>query len=139
MSRGFTFFIDENTIPDIAIPLGNVYTRHKFKTARDWSLLGVEDVHLFKDLQQRECDAIITFDSMQLQRDEERTGLRDAGLHWIGIPQIRAGGTQLVAILTAITVAGLHNVIDKWAPEPHAYQLQGPGQLHLTAPEITKL
>jgi hypothetical protein len=132
-------FIDENLMPALSPVLGKVYVRHKFVAAKDCGALGLKDVPLFEYLKTLEMDAIITLDQKQLEIGDERAGLRGAGLHWIGVPEVRGHGTQLLALLTAVVVSGMHNVLDHWAATPHAYHLHGPTSIEIAAPLIEEL
>ncbi len=81
MSKYFRFYIDENLSPNIAKPLGNVFTRHRFSTPSEANLIGLTDVAPFRELGQRDFDAIITADTQQAVVQQEREELRSNGLH----------------------------------------------------------
>ena len=132
-------FIDENLMPGLAPVLSKVYVRHKFVPAHTTSTLGLKDVELFEYLNTMQMDAIITLDQKQLEIADERAGLKGAGLHWIGVPSVSGSGTQLLALLTAVVVSGMHEVLEHWAPTPHAYHLHGPTSIDITAPRIEAL
>lgn len=139
MRDKLAFFIDENVPPAILQPLQNIYRKHRFRTAEQEVLRGVDDKDLFQALQEREFDAIITQDGKQLERDDERSMLEVCNLHWIGIPPIVASGVHQVALLTGVVASGLHHVIGGWMTTPHAYYLQAPANLANMAPEAVPL
>ncbi|MWV73340.1 hypothetical protein GRS83_01055 [Rathayibacter rathayi NCPPB 2980 = VKM Ac-1601] len=53
--------------------------------AQDSHTRGASDVDLLARLAQEDFDGIITRDRKQLVHDDERTALRRAGLHWVGV------------------------------------------------------
>lgn len=130
------FFIDENLPHVLAQPLSSVYRKHKFDTAQHTMLRSIDDQDLFIDLDDRGFDAIITLDRQQLVHHDERDGLAHAGLHWIGVPPVRAKGLALLASVTSIVIGGLHHVLDDWQDKPHLYRLRAPGDV---SPDIEPL
>jgi len=59
-SNSLEFFIDENLQPNLARVLAEIYSNHRFMTAQNTGLLGVDDIDLFRGLSDRGYDAIIT-------------------------------------------------------------------------------
>ncbi|TFB71565.1 hypothetical protein E3O06_12030 [Cryobacterium glaciale] len=117
------FFIDENLHARLAVPLESVFRNHRFRSCEKEMLLGELDVPLIAELGTRGFDAIITLDAAQLRIDEERNGLRSAGLHWIGLRSPTGSGLSVISTLTANIIAGLPKVLDDWRVLPHAYRL----------------
>ncbi|WP_407316708.1 hypothetical protein UQW22_10075 [Isoptericola halotolerans] len=119
------FFVDENLTPELATLLSKVHRQHRFTSAQSAGLRGVDDVELFGDLQHRGFDAIITHDANQLEIPEERDGLRSAGLHWIGVPQGRVVGVDLVACQLSVVTPAIQHIVSNWSKKPTAYVLTG--------------
>jgi hypothetical protein len=133
------FFIDENLTPDLAQPLQKIYRKHMFKTALHEGLVNIDDVELFRDLDARGFDAIITKDGKQLILDHERAGLLDAGLHWIGVSDVGSNGEHQLALFTGVVAAGLHHVLGDWRSVPHAYKLTVPSNFANMLPLVEAL
>lgn len=125
MSRR-SFFIDENLSPDLSAPLLKIHHQHKFASAQQVGLRGVDDVQLFEDLASRGFGCIITIDREQLSVPDERTSLRRAGLHWVGLPTITASGTSLLSRQLSIVAPAIQDLVDGWERLPTAYYLVDP-------------
>lgn len=121
------FLLDENITPDAASATRAIYFGHEWISAHDHRdrYCGVDDVDLFPVLAADGFDAIVTQDKNQLRIPEERQGLVDAGLHWIGLRSKPWPGLKGLAIRSATLVAGLYFVLDNWCPDPHGYFLTG--------------
>lgn len=121
------FFIDENLSPDLAPVLRSVFRQHRFLIARETGLLGIDDVELFRELRYRDIDCLITLDKNQLSREVERDGLREAGLHWLGISdEVEGRGVRRIAAYLAMAGPGIAYVLDHWQPRPTAYHCTSP-------------
>ncbi|ASW57253.1 hypothetical protein [Plantactinospora sp. KBS50] len=99
----------------------------------------MDDRDLFAYLGQSEFDAIITLDSRQLEDPEERAALIMHGLHWIGVPPIKARGQMFLALLTGTVTAGLPHVFEHWQDTPHAYHLRAIGEARSFQPSYHPL
>lgn len=138
------FFLDENVPPLVADAVRSIYIKHNWVSAHDnnrSTYRGIDDTDLFRLLAKDKFDAIITHDKNQLTNHEERSGLVEAGLHWIGFSSSGlAGQSGLpgIALRSATLLAGLHCVLDDWRTEPHRYHLKGipaqPGQRMTVSP-----
>lgn len=115
------FFIDENLSQSLSPLLAAIFRRERFKTASQAVLLATDDVDLFQELRARDFDCIITQDKMQLENPDERAGLRDAGLHWLGLPEMHLGGAAGLAAQAAMAGRAVATVLDEWAELPTAY------------------
>lgn len=119
-----SFYIDENLTPALKAPLSKIFTSCTFRTPADEHMIGVQDIELFDELRERDYDAIITGDARQLERVDERDGLRKAGLHWIGFSRLRSAGQGLLSLEAATILGGLPHVLSNWADTPTAYLLR---------------
>jgi hypothetical protein len=118
------FYIDENLSPLIGEPVGRVYRKYQFRTPVHEGLRGVLDVPLFNDLAIRDFDAIITHDGRQLQEDHgERQALREAGLHWIGLPETKVSGAHGVSILAGTLLAAFPKILPELNGPPSAFHV----------------
>lgn len=119
------FFLDENISHSLCGPLESLFKAHRFRSSERESLQGVLDVDLFRELREREFGAIITLDAQQLELPDERNGLRNAGLHWVGMGNPPGTGLEVLGGLAATIMAGLPHVLDDWRTKPHVYRLGG--------------
>lgn len=118
------FYIDENLSPLIGDPVGRVYRKYQFRTPAHEGLHGVLDVPLFNDLALREFDAIITHDGRQLQEAHgERQALREAGLHWIGLPDTQIPGAHGVSVLAGALLAAFPKILPELDGPPSAFHV----------------
>ena len=117
-------FVDENLPPLVASALSATFKKHLFRSATDESLRSVEDVVLCRDLADRDYDAIITGDRNQLVNTPERVALREAGLHWIGLPAVEATGVEQIAAQLSLTVPAVADLLTSWPEEPTALRLR---------------
>lgn len=86
------FLIDANFPANSASYLRSMYRRHIF----DHVVTGdydpnMDDIPLFEVAREKGVDAFITGDIAQIQghdRRKERESCREAGIHWLGVPQI---------------------------------------------------
>ena len=132
------FFIDENLPDDLCKPLAFVFKAHRFRSCKTENLLSWDDEPLFEELELRNFYAIITMDSHQLENANERLGLRQAGLHWVGLEQPKGRGEIVIAHLSAMIMAGLPHVLSSWEPDPHLYKLTS-SVIKSSVPVIEKL
>lgn len=121
------FLLDENITPDAAAAVRAIYFGHEWVSAHDnrGRYCGVDDLDLFPILASDGFHAIVTQDKAQLRIPEERRGLIDARLHWIGLRSKGWPGLKGLAMRSSTLLAGLHFVLDDWRPEPHGYYLTG--------------
>lgn len=120
-------FIDENLSPVLADPLAATYRKRvRFDTWKRLGLSGTDDLELFPLLAELDFAMIITKDGAQLDDDDERAGLADAGLHWLGVPEIEASGTHLIAQQLAVVVPAVGEVLRLWPDQPTAFRLGQP-------------
>jgi hypothetical protein len=131
-------FLDENLSHEMTAPLGAIFKAHRFKACRGEGLVGYYDEPLFEELGARDFGAIITLDAKQLENAGEREGLRQAGLHWIGLTQPAGSGLAVLAGLAAMVIAGLPHVLDDWRTEPHIYRLSS-GVVNYSRPTVERL
>lgn len=118
-------YIDENLPYRMLLePLTKLYRKHLFRHPGQEALVGTEDVDLFEALAERDFDAIITQDANQLKNPDERQGLRMAGLHWIGVPQLNEAGLHGLGAVAGIVISGLPYFFDSDADAPHIYKLK---------------
>jgi hypothetical protein len=87
----------------------------------DERLKRTDDVDIFPILQARDFTAIITRDQRQLYYDEERDGLRAAGLHWVGLSDFKGRGHDFHAQAIGAISAVLPMLLRDAPTEPHAY------------------
>ena len=118
------FFVDENLPPLIARSLAAIFAHHRFRSAADEHLNGVDDVHLCADLAARDFEVIITSDRNQLAHDHERRALKDAHLHWIGLPPITARGAAMVAAQLSLIAPAVAELLSTWPEDPTALLLR---------------
>jgi hypothetical protein len=118
------FFVDENLAPHVAAALNAVYKRDKFRSAEIEGLRGVSDLDLFGQLRDRAFDCIITLDRAQTENEVERAGIRDAGLHWLGLQQPSGEGETIHSRLTAMALAGLPSLLGDWPATPHMFLVE---------------
>lgn len=129
-------YIDENLPPAIVSPLAQLHKRHNFRSWQQESLSGLEDEALFEVLASLGYDGIITQDVRQLVNDNERTALRENGLHWVGVPQLNEAGVYGTAAVVSMIVIGLPYVFDHLSESPHMYRLQPIAGKSSRAPSI---
>lgn len=130
-------YIDEN-LPYGAMvePLTKLFRKHVFRHPGQETLRGVEDVELFECLAERDFDAIITQDANQLSNPDERTGLRSAGLHWIGVPQLNEPGLHGLGAVAAMVISGLPYFLESDAQRPHIFRLKPAAHRTKRGPDI---
>lgn len=130
-------YLDEN-LPYQALvePLTKLYRKHTFRHPDHETLRGVEDVELFEYLAERDFDAIITQDANQLVNIDERSGLRTAGLHWIGVPQLNEAGLHGLAAVAGMVISGLPFFLESNVDAPHIYRLKAAAARSRRGPEI---
>ncbi|WP_223935633.1 hypothetical protein [Arthrobacter sp. StoSoilB5] len=130
-------YLDEN-LPYQALvePLTKLYRRHTFRHPDQETLRGVEDMELFEYLAERDFDAIITQDANQLTNADERTGLRTAGLHWIGVPQLNEAGLHGIAAVAGMVISGLPFFLESEVEVPHIYRLKPAARKAKRGPEV---
>lgn len=124
-------FLDNNESDAILAPLRAVFIHHEFRSAEQEGLADYDDLSLFPALAGRQFSAIITRDLNQLRKPDERAGLRQAGLHWIGHRAPAAEGELAIALTAAAYLAALPFFFDQ-APSlssPHSFRVQGVGSL----------
>lgn len=117
------FFIDQNIPGGLAKPLSAAFPESQFKAAFNEGLHQIDDVDLFPTLHSQAYDAIITADKAQLDVVEEREGLRDSSLHFIGLRIPPRTGREQFVILASTLIIGLHHVLADWRNSPSAYLL----------------
>ncbi|WP_353710743.1 hypothetical protein [Arthrobacter sp. K5] len=130
-------YIDEN-LPYRALvePLTKLFRKHVFRHPGQETLTGVEDVELFESLSERDFDAIITQDANQLSNSDERSGLRSAGLHWIGVPQLNEPGLHGLGAVAGMVISGLPYFFESDAELPHIYRLKPAAHRAKRGPDI---
>lgn len=116
--------VDENLHQQLSKAVGAVYRTHRFESVYARNLNGLSDVELMKHVSLLGFNAIITGDCRRLANPDERAALRHNGLHWIGVPQFQAKGTDAIAAQTATVLAGLGHIFANWADTPTAYTLR---------------
>jgi hypothetical protein len=130
-------YIDENLpYKTLVEPLTKLYRKHTFRHPGQETLAGVEDVELFECLAGRDFDAIITQDANQLRNPDERLGLRAAGLHWIGVPQLNEPGLHGLGAVAGMVISGLPYFFESNAESPHIYRLKPAAHRAHRGPEI---
>ncbi len=72
-------------------------------------------------LTQRSFDALVTRDRRQLTNPDEREGLLDSGLVWVGLRDVTLTGREKLATTSASLIAGLGHMIEHRPAEPTAY------------------
>ena len=115
-------YIDENLPHQIAGALSRAFKVVIFSSHMDEKLTGVLDLPLFEQLQDRKFDAIITRDIAQTITGVERDGLRDAGLHWVGVREPKsASGLDFYSAIVSSIAASIPTVLAGFKAPPHAY------------------
>lgn len=134
------FYIDEN-LPYAMLmnPLAKLYRRHVFRDPQQEFLRGVEDIPLFQALAEKDFDAIITQDAMQLVNPDERDGLRASGLHWIGVPQLNEAGQHGIAAAASMIISGLPYFLTDTPEKPHIFRLHPVPAKDSRGPEIQEI
>ncbi|WP_295855028.1 hypothetical protein [uncultured Microbacterium sp.] len=117
------FFIDENLPADYAELLRRPFKSALYKSYLEESLRGTQDVTLFPELRQRGFTAILTQDRRQLFYEEERDGLRAAGLHWVGLVEVKGRGLRFHSQALGMLAAALPDLIAQHDMEPHAFYI----------------
>lgn len=93
------FLIDANFPANVVPYLQQMYRQHTFDAVvhGDYDP-GMDDIPLFSAAKANKVDVFITGDIAQIQgqdRKNERKACQDAGLHWLGVPQVlKARGTD---------------------------------------------
>lgn len=129
-------YIDENLPHALVEPLTKLYRGHTFRHPAQEILTGVEDVELFSELGVRDFDAIITQDANQLTNQDEREGLRKAGLHWIGVPQLNEAGIHGMGAVAGMVIAGLPYFFEDSPSLPHIYRLKPMARRTQRGPDV---
>ncbi|MGO4859616.1 hypothetical protein [Arthrobacter sp. 2MCAF14] len=130
-------YLDENLPYTTLIePLTKLFRTHVFRHPGQESLAGIEDVDLFGCLAEKDFDAIITQDANQLNNLDERDGLRSAGLHWIGVPQLNEAGLHGLGAVAGMVIAGLPYFFDDARSVPHIYKLKPMAKRELRGPDV---
>lgn len=115
-------FIDENLPHQLAPALGKAFRRAIFSSHAAERLSGTLDLPLFAELSSREFNVLITKDLAQLAKAEERDGIRNADLHWVGVREPdSAKGIDFYGALLSALAATVPAVIKGIASPPHAY------------------
>lgn len=126
------FFLDANMNRNLAEPLNNLFLEHEFTTAFDLGLQNEGDTALFPKVAQLGFEYFVTHDSNQLRRLDERRGLWEAGLHWVGVQNQPRPGLAGLALTMAALTAGIPFVLGEAPEKPTCYHLKGisaePGQ-----------
>lgn len=118
--------LDENINPHLAGSLKNVFRRLSFTSVVAEGLSGYEDEPLFAALAKKRINGLITLDHKQLLLDHERQGLKDANLHWIGLPMPEAKGYRQQALIVTSIINGLRAIVDReFEKTPHIYLVPG--------------
>lgn len=131
------FLLDANFPANAVSYLRSMYHQHTFDRVIDDNYDShMDDVPLFSVAQAKGVDVFITGDIAQIQgadRKDERKACRQAGLHWLGVPQIiKAKGADKKWGQINSLLANLRYAIRKFqsATEPQAILLK-PGIHHL--------
>lgn len=121
------FLIDENVNDGVEGPLTSIFFNHQFVTVHGQGWAGVADDSLFGRMAENGFDALITRDKAQLTDPNERNGLRDRGLHWIGVTSPKFSGLKGLSLETAAVIAALPYVLDDLitSPAPTAFHIRG--------------
>lgn len=115
------FFIDENLPADYAALLRRPFKAALYRSYVEEGLRRTDDVDIFPVLQTRGFTAIITQDRNQLFYDEERAGLRAAGLHWVGLVGVKGKGIRFHSQAVSALASVLPDLIAAIYPTPHAF------------------
>ncbi|MFL1999482.1 hypothetical protein [Microbacterium sp. A1-JK] len=92
-----------------------------YRSYIDEDLRRTDDVDIFPVLQQRGFTAIITQDRNQLFYEEERRGLREAGLHWVGLVDVKGKGIRFHSQALSALATVLPDLIGSTLATPHAF------------------
>lgn len=117
------FFIDENLPSDYAGLLRRPFKSAVYSSYLDEGLRRTDDVDIFPILKERGFTAIITQDRRQLFYDQEREGLRAAGLHWIGLMDLKGKGLTFHSQALAALSTALPSLIRDHVSAPHAFYI----------------
>lgn len=120
-------FIDENFPAQSADALRSIFATLEISTASSERLIGMQDLPLFQELNDRGFDAIVTHDKNQLKDPNEKEKLRENGLHWIGLRVQRIAGVRGIAIQTASLLASLPHVVAESPDSPCAFHVRRVG------------
>jgi len=101
------FLIDANINVTVRDPLRAIFDHHEFILAHDLKWSDLADVDLFEAMKERGFSALLTHDKNQLNDPDERTALRQYGLHWIGAKPPSHGGVMGAALETAAFISAL--------------------------------
>jgi hypothetical protein len=132
-------YVDECLPHWLAKPLAEIFKKHTFKSSHTENLWGMEDVPLFQELGMRDYDLIITEDARQLLSGDERGGLRDAGLTWVGVPQPETSGYHSISEIMSTVVTGLPFIFADSTEAPQAFRLQPALNVEKRAPSVELL
>lgn len=115
-------YIDENLPHQLAGALSKAFRRPIFRSHIEEHLTGVLDLPLFNELHLRRFDIIITKDLAQSHVIDERDGLRDAGLHWVGVREPKsARGLEFYSSVVSSIAASMPFVLERFQQPPHAF------------------
>lgn len=130
-------FIDENLPPAIGPVIEQMFRRQLMvRTGRQESTLGMKDVPLIEHLSALSFAGIITSDFAQIDtNDDERTALRSAGLHWIGVPKPNASGIAQISQITAAVISAMPKILAEWPSQPTAFRVQSKPMAKASAPK----
>lgn len=122
---------DENFPANARFYMQKMFPRHQYVQSGDGKdFPSMDDPELFRAAAADDVDVIITSDIRQVEgpdRRNERTACREAGLHWVGIPQpLNLKGRERVRFQIA-TLLATFSYIEKYlsdAQEPRAILLE---------------
>ncbi len=115
------FFIDENLPAEYAAVLRKPFKSALYRSYVEEDLRRTDDVDIFPVLKNRGFTAIITQDRRQLFYPEERDGLRAAGLHWVGLVDLRGKGLTFHSQALSVLATALPDLIRGTPSTPHAF------------------
>lgn len=115
-------YIDENLPHQLAGALGRAFRQAVFSSHKDEKLTGVLDLPLFNQLQARRFGVIVTRDIAQSIDVQERDGLRNASLHWVGVREPKsAAGLEFYSAIVSAIAASVPTVLASVSQPPRAY------------------
>lgn len=118
-------FIDENLPPTIGPVIEQMFRRNlMIRSGYQESTHGMKDVPLIEHLSALSFAGIITSDFAQIDtNDDERAALRNAGLHWIGVPKPQAKGIAQISQITAAVISAMPQILAEWPSDPTAFRI----------------
>lgn len=122
--------------PSLSSSLAAAFKAVKVRHCHAERLDGYDDVDLIHELKERDFHAILTLDLRQTIDDVERTALRDARLHWIGLTQPVARGERMITALLSSIIMAFPDILDTLGDAPFLHRIDAGS--HAASLQVTR-